>query len=465
MISSSLEQRMVNNMVHEQTSQTDRKSIGQSRQFGSAEMESLPLFANTFRSDMGLSQAFAQLDERELAFLHILANRDAEVSIDFFKDLYKLLPNTRYSLTFTQIYSDLFKQVRKRLIRTGVLLWAEIGHGDAKLERYRFALPQTIINNLPPLITETTLIETDKGVSQDGFRDQLIELFKAKTYQDIMIEDGNLMLSGKRFHLERLQAWQDEQWIQALRSNRKNKIEIYPYYMSQTGYTTFTPPSLIRYGLSKLGESEWVQPQVFKTIFEFLPQEKYPDLDDIFENGWQRGCMERVQHGQAYFYRLRHFAKWDDLPITYLKSKRDDIVMIDVETVPYDALPILMTFGDFHIYSNQLQLTPNLVKLSETTKLLRDNALARWLQENNTAFAGAFEQVDQQWGKLIVHENLLYAQVSDLSLRVTLEKAFDDGSILFMPNGWLAFPAAMARKIETVVNRSGHVIKEVSAND
>ncbi|GAB5491718.1 MAG: hypothetical protein Phog2KO_19330 [Phototrophicaceae bacterium] len=456
---------MVNNMVHELMSQTDRKSIGQNRQFGSAEMESLPLFANTFRSDMGLAGAFAQLDKRELAFLHILANHDGEVSIDFFKNLYQLLPANRYSLTFTQTYNDLFKQVRKRLIRGGILLWAETGRGDAKLERYRFALPQAIIDKLPDLITETTIIETDKVVSQDGFRERLVQLLKAKTYRDIAIEDGNLMLNRKRFHLNRLEAWQDEQWLQRLRPNRKNTVEVYPYYSAQISDSPFTPPSLIRYGLSQLGENVWVQAQAFKIAFEFINQERYVGLDDIFEIGWQWGCLERVKHGQAYFYRLRHFSKWDDLRITYLKSKRDNLVVIDVETVPYDALSILMTFGDFHIYRNQLQLTPNLAKLSETTKLLRENAIAQWLQTHNSAFADAFEQVSQQWGKLIVHENLLYAQVSDLSLRVTLEKAFDDGSVLFMSNGWLAFPASMVRKIETVVNRSGHVIKEVSTDD
>mgnify|MGYP001058903219 CR=1 FL=1 len=464
MISSSLEQRMVNNMVHEQMSQTDRKSIGKIRRFGAAEMESLPLFANTFRSDMGLAEAFAQLDERERIFLYILAKREAEVSIDFFKDLYSLLPNNRYSLTFTQTYNDLFKQVRKRLVRNGVLLWSETGRGDTKLERYRFALPQVVIDNLTPLITETSVIETDKAVSQDGFRERLIQTLKAKKYSAIRIEGGDLLLDEKRFHLGRLQAWQDEQWLQALLGH-KSKTNFYVSYSVQSGYTLFTPPTLIRYGLSHLNENEWVQPQAFETAFEFINRAQYPDLEAIFDIGWQWGCLERVQYKQTPWYRLRRFSDWTQLPITYLKSKKNDVVVIDVETVPYDALSILMSFGDFDIYRNRLQLKPNLVKLSETTKSLRENAIGQWLRTYNPAFAEAFQQVDVQWGKLMVHENLLYAQVDDLSLRVTIEKAFNNGSVLFLPDGWLAFPASMVRKIETVVKRSGHVIKEVNADD
>ncbi|MEM6528442.1 MAG: hypothetical protein AAF653_09110, partial [Chloroflexota bacterium] len=95
----------------------------------------------------------------------------------------------------------------------------------------------------------------------------------------------------------------------------------------------------------------------------------------------------------------------------------------------------------------------------------RKSLLAQWLKENSESFASVFKQIDEQWGRLLVHENLLYAQVSELSLRVTLEKAFDDGRVVFLPDGWMAFPEAMTRKIETVVNRSGHVIKEMTADD
>jgi hypothetical protein len=52
-----------------------------------------------------------------------------------------------------------------------------------------------------------------------------------------------------------------------------------------------------------------------------------------------------------------------------------------------------------------------------------------------------------------------------LSLRVTLEKAFNKGQVVFLPEGWMAIPINLMSKVETVVRRNGHVIKEVSQND
>ena len=90
MVTAKLEQRMIEDMIHVQTSQADRKAIGKVRQFDSAEMESMILFVNTFQSDMGLPQALAELDEKEQAFLHLLALCNSEVAIPFFANLYPI---------------------------------------------------------------------------------------------------------------------------------------------------------------------------------------------------------------------------------------------------------------------------------------------------------------------------------------------------------------------------------------
>ena len=54
-------------------------------------------------------------------------------------------------------------------------------------------------------------------------------------------------------------------------------------------------------------------------------------------------------------------------------------------------------------------------------------------------------------GKHVVHENLLIAEVQDLSLRVSIEKAFSQSGLISSPNGFLAFPLALQPEIEAVV--------------
>jgi len=449
-------------MVHEQTSQTDRRNIGKARQFGAAELESLPLFANSFLSDMGLQPAFTRLDDRERAFLHLLALQDDPVRISFFHPLYQT-GSAISGGTYTQRYTDLFKEVRKRLIRGGLLLWAEIGNGDAKLERYRFALPRLVIQNLPPLITESQALEPQDISVYPAFQERLTRLLqKDKRSQDgISITKGQIFLNGNPFSVDALQEWRELNWISSIenyrykqRKQQRRTTEVLPK-QDRT-----QPSALIRHGLSQLPAGHWVKTDVFQHIFDLqYADQNYPDLHTIFNLGWQLGSLERTQHDETSYYRLRSEPDWTNQPIEYLK-KDGKIILVDVDTIPLSAFSVLSQYGDLAIQREQLILKPNLIKLSHTTREARENPLATWLQQYSPIFAQAFQKVQEQWGKLLVHQQLLYAQVSDLSLRVTLEKNFDDGSILFLPDGWMAFPPNLLSKIDTVVNRSGHVIKK-----
>jgi len=389
-------------------------------------------------------------------------SEDTIVGINFFRTLYDVVPKRAYG-TFTQTYDKLFKHVRQKLIRRGVLLWAETGHGDAKLERYRFALPRAVQRHLPPLLVADD-VHVEAVTVHDGFRERLVKLLGSRGDRELSIQDGRLIIDAEPFTTERLYDWQDRRWMQTIRANyQQNKKRPAPmYYSTSSSLTGVTPTALVRYGLSRLDTNSAVKPQAFETLFalDYPNRDDAPALDTIFELGWQWGCLERLRQGDGDAYRLRRLPDWADVPLDYLTAKKQH-VEIDVKTIPYSALAALLTMGRLEKKRGKLLLTPDVVMLSETTPDQRANRLAQWLKENSEAFANAFKQVEEQWGRVIVHENLLSAQVSDLSLRVTLEKAFDDGSV----EGWMVFPKAMARKIETVVNRSGHVIKEVAADD
>lgn len=463
MISPEIEASMVQNMLQTLVSESDRKAIAKLRGFGSVELESLALFANTFCSSIGLNRAFAEVDEREKAFLHLLALQAEEVHVDFFKNLYSVSAESRYA-SYTQRYSDVLKQLRQGLIRKGLLLWAELGKEDTKLERYRFALPRAVEQNLGTLLTQTQAIKQADGGVKDGFREQLIEVIRAKKYSEIGINAGNLMLKGQEFGVATLEQWQDEQWLRTLQ-NMKQKPNLRAVYYEHEPIGSISPAVLIRYGLGQIAADQWIKPEAFKTIFDLAyPESNWPALDSIFERGWEWGCLERIQVAGTSYYRLNTIPNWTETKIKYLHAT-GQAVQIDVKTVPYVALSQLMRFGDLAIQGKELQLGVNLTKLSLTSPAERANPLAQWLKTNSAAFAAAFQTLEEQWGKILLHENLLYAQVNDLSLHVILKKAFNDGSVVFLPQGWLAFPASMLRKIETLVNRSGHVIKELRADD
>jgi hypothetical protein len=94
------------------------------------------------------------------------------------------------------------------------------------------------------------------------------------------------------------------------------------------------------------------------------------------------------------------------------------------------------------------------------TKPVASLPLADWLQKNAPAFHQAFETVRQRRGKTILHENLAVARVSDLSLKVALEKALGK-RIVPLGEEFLAFPSAAVAEVERLVAHLGHVVKRV----
>src|SRR5204862_5061109 len=107
-----------------------------------------------------------------------------------------------------------------------------------------------------------------------------------------------------------------------------------------------------------------------------------------------------------------------------------------------------------------LLVTPNLDKLGRTADTALALPLADWLQKNAPAFQQAFATVQERRGKTILHENLAVARVSDLSLKVALEKALGKRGV---PLGeeFIAFPSEAVAEVKRLVAQMGHVVKEV----
>ena len=89
---------------------------------------------------------------------------------------------------------------------------------------------------------------------------------------------------------------------------------------------------------------------------------------------------------------------------------------------------------------------PNLLKISHAPDKALIDPMVCWLREHHPAFRGTMETVEERRGKVIVHENVFVARVSDLSLKVMLEKRFGGpGQLVALAAEFVAFPWACCR--------------------
>jgi hypothetical protein len=107
-----------------------------------------------------------------------------------------------------------------------------------------------------------------------------------------------------------------------------------------------------------------------------------------------------------------------------------------------------------------LRAYPSLIKLGRSIPAQRNAPLSRWLAENVPAFGQALETVNAKWGKTLLHENLLFAQVRDLSLRVQLERELKE-NLVVLSDHYIAFPQESRPSVEKVLKKTGFVVKTV----
>ena len=99
---------------------------------------------------------------------------------------------------------------------------------------------------------------------------------------------------------------------------------------------------------------------------------------------------------------------------------------LDLECAPLEALEGVAEVSRLKVAQGALWAEPDLLRLSHASADTLAGPVLRWLREQHPAFRRTSETIESRRGKLIVHENLLLARVSDLSLKVMLEKKFGE---------------------------------------
>ncbi|MEA1894608.1 MAG: hypothetical protein U9N36_05300 [Euryarchaeota archaeon] len=469
-------QSMLKQMCKSDITDSDIKAICKSRGFSAKEATSRDVFENFFISTIGIKEVLDSLTYKEVVFLHLLSKMKEEVGITYFKRLYGCaeLSKGYYNTTFTKRYNETVKKVKSNLVRKGVLIAIEqeTYRKSTKMERLRFSFPPEFGEFLPPLVKASEFKKAGK-FKREVLRDKLLELAgregkrpsplsnsDRKSFK-ITINEGNLSIGGKQFRSKYLLDWQKA----CMRVSIKTDIEErgYPGY---SGYPSddMDPVDVVLYAIAQLGEHEWLPADSLEVILKiFTGDDINHPCEQICEAGWEWGCLVKVVVDKTAYYRLPDDSLDDaaaPTPEQYLQIVPDGTVVLNLVKIPYAALEVIASVALLDIHNANLRATANIIKIGNTLTTVRKEGVFEWLRGNSSGFRSAIEIAEKRWGKQIIHEDLMVAQVKDLSLKVQIEKSCTGSQLVSLPDDYIAFPCGVLPAIQKVVSASGHVVKK-----
>lgn len=451
---------MLPQMCHGLLAATDVKAICQARGLPPQAAKSRGILETLFLSPQGVRNVFDSLDPNEIALLHLLKHSASPVDIAFFSRVYG--SQQSYG-TFNRRFQNVFAKIKQRLVRSGVLLWAETPAGSwekkSKMERWRFALPAEFHAHLPPLIPTPRSFDGDGNWRPNVVRDKLIAdlgLARKNLVGEIFqIEAGELQLNGEQFEAAKLSGWQQSGWKQAIPNGKKSGPKD-PH--------SKRPDEAALCILSDLADGYWADAEQLAEPLRVFCEMKI-DSGAVCEAGWEWGLLAKRQADGKTWYRLApkqpHVA-----PHQYLTANdQDGCVTADLATIPFEALEQIVAISDQRVSparSDALLLMPNFVKLGRAGDKLLGSEAVEWLVQQTQPFAETYVLLGERRGKTILHENVTVARVSDLSLKVAIEKALGS-NVVALKDDFIAFPPGYVDDVRRVVKKSGHVVKEVAA--
>lgn len=443
-------------------SEADLNAIRKARGFSVKETASRDSFASFFVSSIGVQEVMRSLSPEEIITLHLL-NRVGEVDIAFFARLYGSAGQSGeyYYGTFTQRYRPTFDAVKKNLVRKGLLAMAEIKlrAESVQMERWRFALPPEFAAYLPPILPSRQ-IDKPGEASDLAVRQKLLQLTgETPTLPNdktvIRIQEDSIYLGDQPFTAEKLAEWQTLAWQSASDSLRSNV------------FGSVSPVEVVISLFADLKPGEWVNGKSLEPVLKiFSFGYKIPPADKLLKLGWELGRLARLNADSVSYYRLAQGLSQTGLekltsPLPWLQvSANRDEAAVDLRLIPFDQLERLNRLMKISGKAGKLLASPDLIKLSRTFPSIRQAPLSAWLAKAIPAYREALDQVNERWGKTLIHDNLLVARVRDLSLRVQLERELGK-NIVVLNDHFIAFPTAYRSIVERVLKKAGFVIKTV----
>jgi hypothetical protein len=473
---------VVAKMCREEFSAADCQAVCRSRGFSVKAAASPKVLENLLLSEVGLAVSFAALTQEEVVLLHLLKVHSRPVSLPFFSRVYGASEHA-WRETFTERYRETFKKVRVSLIRRGVLFFAHEAENPydkkSKLERLVFVFPKEFQSLLPPLFPEVLRAPGPGEVNDSALRGKLRELLGAfRSGQPpvsaqgsvLSIADGELKFGDKELRAEHLLQWQKAAWTESLpKSGDKQKAS--PWSKDVGDHWSMDIVEAVMHATSGLEPGECFEPASLAPVLKVFChgreiRESNEFRDEVCTLGWRWGCLARAATGGRICYRSAEAAAAEAVvkPTSWLLPDPKGGAVIDLARIPLRGVEDVARLSRFTAGEGGLHARPDPVKIGRVIKSVGREPVALWLRENVTAFGRAFDEAVKKWGKQVVHENLLVAEVQDLSLKVAIEKAFSESGVISLPNGFLAFPLGLRPEIEALVIKNGYVVKRVTSD-
>jgi hypothetical protein len=444
-------------------SDADLNSIRKARGFSTSETASRDSFANYFVSSIGMQEVMQQLSEEESITLHLL-RQTTEVDISFFERLYGHAGQSGRSNfgTYTQRFRPIFDAVKKNLVRKGLLIMAEIKvRGECvQMERWRFALPYEFTPYLPPLL-QTRLIDQPGETNDRTIRKKLLQLIGgepavAHDQTPIHLTSGCIQLGEEPFTVKNMIEWQTRTWQNALTAFKPNIGG------------SLNPVDVIRSLFADLNPGEWVAAKSIEPVLKiFCYGAKMLPVEKTLQLGWELGALSRLKTNEDLDYRLSPElaqTNQDNLLTSSLPwlqiSPRSNAAKVDLRLIPLYQLELLNGLMQLSVEDNVLLAHPSLIQLGHSLPVQRQSPLSQWLAEKIPTFQDTLAVACERWGKTLLHENLLFARVRDLSLRIQLERELGQ-KIVVLSDHFIAFPIESRSSVEKVLKKSGFVVKMV----
>ncbi|NIA08839.1 MAG: hypothetical protein GWP10_03510 [Nitrospiraceae bacterium] len=464
---------IVADMCSEDLSLTDIKAICKARGFSLSEAKNRKFLENFILSDQGVAEAMEMLTQKEIILLHALTQASQPVDITFFDRIYgPAHRESSWGITFTKRYKKVFKKVRESLIRRGLLLFTEDIKRWAKttkLERLVFLFPSEFQKFLPSPFEPIRDLSGPGNSNRSVLRKKLLEITGGTTELPVVdrerfrlhVTGGELCMGKKAFRARYLYDWQKVGWANALAKKKTKKF----------GAEQFCLIDAVSYALSLLGPDEWSAERQLGPVLNIFCHgihldEVEQDPHKICHAGWMWGCLSKNVANDQTCYRMAgdYSETGRDLPFSsYLQPSKEKGLIVDLETIPYRDLESLGRISDFKVIGPQLTAVPNIVRLGRVFSSVCKEPLVTWLRDKVPSFGDALEKVGARWGRQIIHQDLLVAKVGDLGLKVAIERSFPNPTkLLFLPNGFIAFPRGLLGEIEKLVTKSGFVVRSIS---
>ncbi|MCF8075072.1 MAG: hypothetical protein K9K87_02765, partial [Desulfotignum sp.] len=361
---------IIKKMCRAELTQTDVKAICKFRGFSSPQSASSEIVETLLTSDVGLKRALDSLTRKEVIMLHFLAALGNSVDISAFARISDQ-EGYRYG-TFTQRYHNVFKDIKKRFIRKGLLAFytnsSDIGN-TTKMERIRLCLPVEFQAHLPGMFDRPLKSCQPGTFSEDRIRKLLTNIGLSRgtpTWDQSFDIDQNgcLQIKDCIFSIPNVKQWQYGQW----KTKAAKDMGV-----ASVGYSIDCLAAL-KVIFSSLHSDEWIGPDQLKPVLDiFCDFKKEPDIDRVCRLGWETGVLKTAALDGGTCYRLSDImdGPWEETSEkTYVTDPEK--ACIDIKKIPLPMLARLSEIARFRAEDKMILALPDPVMMGRQLDDIRN---------------------------------------------------------------------------------------------